>query len=196
MDLRQIIPLLLLLDAGWVHAQSTCANQHRAPGAFICSPTPALDSRHVFVPELFHLSAQGNASGDRRIESYVISLDRSPIYQSRLAAPAERLSIEINLRSSVASGIHTLRVAINGAGTAELQGVQFHALPTPRICEPVSTVPSTVCTPSKSRNPISWSGASLHAPATTSQLGLRYGLYSSLYLENLETFEADTADAV
>ena len=196
MDLRRIILLLLLLGAGSVYAQSTCGNQHRAPGAFVCSPNPAFDSRGASVPEMFHVSAQGNALTGRKIDFYRISLDRKPIFQSRLAIPAERLSIEVNLRSTVVSGIHTLTVAINGAGTAEVERIQFHALAIPRFCEPVSTVPSTGCTPSKYGDGISWSKTALHTSGTTTNPGFTYASFSSLYLQNLETLEADTADAV
>lgn len=188
--------LLLLLGTVDMYAQSTCANAHRAPGAFICSPNQSLHSRGLWVPELFHFSAQGNALSGRKIEFYVVSLDGKALYQSRLAAPMERLSIELNLRSTTLSGTHTLSIAISGAGTAEVEGLQFQPLAAPRFCESVSTLPSTVCIPSKSRSPIEWSPADPHPSGTSTSASLGYSAYASLYLHNLENLEADTADAV
>ena len=96
--------LSLLLFGSSFYGQTGCAIEHTAPGVFICFPS----SSEASVPELFHLSAQGNALEGAKISHYVVFLDKTIAYESRLATPAQRLSIEVVLhfRSSHFDSLH------------------------------------------------------------------------------------------
>jgi hypothetical protein len=189
----------LLLLGNPVSGQTACAIEHTDPGVFICFPNPAGAS----VPNVFHVSAQGNAWKGSRINHYIIYLDRSVAYESRLATPAQRLSIEVNLRSSLISGSHTLRVVIDGAGTAEIKELQLHHSKNRGFCAPASSLPSAACTPSGLGTALSWSPTEFQSktpdaghPRAVTEQSAAYAAYRELYDQNLKSLEADTAEAI
>jgi hypothetical protein len=191
--------LSLLLFGSSVYGQTGCAIEHTAPGAFICFPS----SSEASVPELFHLSAQGNALEGAKISHYVVFLDKTIAYESRLATPAQRLSIEVNVRSSFISGLHTLTVFMDGAGTATIKELQFHRSTNRGFCEPVSSLPSVACIPSGLKAVLNWSRDGFRSktlevqhPRTAIERSAGYTSYRELYHQNLKSLEADTADAM
>ena len=124
-------------------------------------------------------------------------------YESRLATPAQRLSIEVNVRSSLTSGVHTLSLFVDGAGTAEIKGLQFRPSVNLGFCESLSSLPSTACTPLGRRNPLVWSPAApetnkLDAPRAQTEMdrSVSYISYRELYHRNLKRLEVDIADAM
>ena len=202
-NLRNAALLFLLLFGSSVYGQTGCSIEHADPGAFICFPSLAANPGEASVPNLFHLSAQGNAWAGGKITRYVVFLDKTVAYESRLATPAQRLSIEVNVRSSFTSGFHTLTVIIDGAGTAKIEKLQFHNSTNGGFCEPVSSLPSSACTPSNSKATLSWSPVrfddttrdALHRRSATDQFA-GYTSYRDLYVQNLKSLETDTADAM
>jgi hypothetical protein len=189
-DLRNAALICLLLFGSCVFGQTGCAIEHPGPGAFICFPSPTAKPDEASVPNLFHLSAQGNALNGGQITHYVVLLDRAVAYEGRLATPAQRLSIEINVRSSFVSGFHSLTLIIDGAGTAKIEKLQFHRSMNRGFCDPLSSA----CAPSNSKAASSWSPT--WRPPTASNRSAAYNSYRDLYLQNLTRLEADTADAM
>jgi hypothetical protein len=200
--LRQAGLLFLLLSSS-VYGQTGCAIEHTAPGAFICFPSPAANTSEASVTELFHLSAQGNAWNGHAITHYVVFLDKRIAYESKLTTPAQGVSIEVNVKSPFTSGFHSLSLVIDGAGTAEIKQLQFQRSTNPQFCEPVSSLPSSACTSSNSKAALTWFPArppskALDAwfPQTAADRSPDYPSYPDLYLRNLKSLEADTADAM
>ena len=103
---------VLLLLARVADAQTTCAAQHSARGAFICYPNPSENPADSSVPHIFHLSAQGNAPDGQAIAGYLVLIDNRPVYETQLAVPVLKLSIETNLKSPFNTGSHTLRLVV------------------------------------------------------------------------------------
>jgi hypothetical protein len=179
-------------------AQTGCGIQHTEPGAFICYPNPTENAADASVPGLFHLSAQGNAPEGRKISQYAIQIDGRRLDENRLAIPVQRLSIETNLKSPFNSGLHTLRVTMDGAGTAEIAGLGFHAATNVGFCEPFSRFDARSCLTSNSRGPLEWSLAGRTgnaspavAPGTPADLFGGYVEHMELYGQNLKSVEAD-----
>jgi len=181
---------LLLCQA--VYAQTSCGSEHRQAGVFICYPNPSLNAADSTLPKIFHISAQANAPGGETIDRYTIAVDNQVVYENRIITPVQRLAIELNLKSSVSDGLHTVRVSVDGAGNAEVKGLRFLPSKNMSFCEPVGTFEMPVCSPSNQRPPLSWA-ASEPAGANEPFSGYLAGL--NLYRENLESLEADIADA-
>jgi hypothetical protein len=171
-----LFALLRCLDA-----QTSCSVEHSGPGVFICSPGPADGP----IPEYFHVSVQANASSQQGIRDYQILLDGKLQYNTRLPIPYERLSIEVNLRSGLVSGTHTLRAVVNGAGIGELKDLKFHTPAGPGFCEIAQGFLIGTCMPQRHGSGIAWS-----LP------GAPYANFLDLYRRNLKSFEADIGDAV
>ena len=142
---------LSLLVSCTARGQTSCGIRHTEPGVFICYPNPSEDTADASVPDVFHLSAQGNAPEGHKISRYVVQLDGRRLYENRLAIPVQRLSVETNLKSPVNSGLHTLRVIMDGAGTADIAGLAFHAAKNVAFCEPFSRFDARRCLTSNSR---------------------------------------------
>jgi hypothetical protein len=176
-----------------VRAQTSCGNEHRNAGVFICYPNPSLNAADATLPQIFHLSAQGNAPDGKTIARYTVAVDNHIVYENRMITPVQRLAIELNLKSSFTEGVHTLRVAVDGAGVAEVEGLRFLPAKSMSFCEPVGTFGMPICSPSNQRPPLAWT-TSAHAGASGPFAGYLASL--RLYRENLESLEADAADAV
>lgn len=176
---RGIVLFFIVLP--FLDAQTTCSLEHSSPGVFICSPGPADES----VPEYFHISVQANATGQHGIGYYQILIDGKLQYELRLTAPQERLSIELNLRSGLTSGTHTLRAVADGAGIAEAKDLKFYTPPGPGFCEVAGGYLVGTCLPQRHRSSLVWS-----LP------GASYQKFLDLYRRNLKSFEADIGDAV
>jgi hypothetical protein len=185
-----------LLLSHSVYAQTSCGSEHREPGVFICYPNPSLNTADSTLPQIFHISAQGNAPAGKTIGSYMIAVDNRVVYQNRMITPVQRLAIELNLKSSVAEGLHTLRVSVDGAGAAEVKGIRFRPLKNMSFCEPAGMFEMPICSPSNPRPPLTWA-ASRHLDSQSGASELFSGYLSDvqLYGENLDSLEADVADA-
>jgi Beta-propeller repeat len=181
-----------LLLSNWGQAQTGCGLDHTEAGAFICYPNPSENAADASVPQVFHLSAQGNAPEGRTITRYAVEIDGRRIYENRLATPLQRLSIETNLKSPFASGVHTLRVMIDGAGTAEATGIGFHESAGLGFCEPFTRLEARTCLLSSGRGPLEWpAGGLTGGPGPFAG----YADLVRLYGQNLQSVEADIADA-
>ena len=181
--------------------QTECSVRHTSPGVFICYPSPSEHAENLAVPSVFHLSAQGNALAGRTIRRYAVLIDGRVISDNRVATPTTRLPIEINLRSPFNSGVHSLRVIIEGAGAAQLNELSFYTPANIGFCEPVSSVETRTCQPSNIRGPMRWSieaGSGSPADGKTRDNGplSGYAAFLELYGRNLTSLEADTAEAV
>jgi hypothetical protein len=174
--------------------QTSCAIQHTGSGVFICFPNLSQHSTEISIPEFFHLSAQGNAPEGSTIARYIVSLDSQVVYDMRLVTPVRRLSIELNLTSPWKSGSHTLRVAIRGAGLAQMKGL-FHPSENLPFCDPAGSLPTRLCNPSNLRSPLDWSLKLSQNDARDNSFS-RYLAYRDRYRQNLKMLEADIADAV
>ncbi len=171
--------------SGIAAAQTSCGSEHTGPGVFICYPNLSENSTDNSVPELFHVSAQANAPEGTATRHYSVFLDNQLLYDNRLAAALQRLSIEVNVRSPFNSGAHTLRIAVSGIGTAEVKNIQFRPFANAGFCEPLSRVESFSACFSSIKAPLQWSQS---PPAG-------YASYFELYRRNLKSLEADVADA-
>lgn len=176
-----------------LHSQTTCGTAHKQAGAYICYPNPAISKDSAEVPDLFHLSAQGNALPDHLIRRYVVFIDGRPVYQNRLALPAAQLSIETNIQSPFRSGAHTLGLFIEGAGSAEVPGIQFHPASHLGFCDAFSRLDPRACLPHRNSTPLTWS---LTPSTSGADLFGRFADLLSLYSQNLARAEADIADAM
>lgn len=185
-----------LLLSHSVYAQTSCGSEHREPGVFICYPNPSLNTADSTLPQIFHISAQGNAPEGKTIGSYTIAVDSRVVYQNRMITPVQRLAIELNLKSSVTEGLHTLRVSVDGAGGAEVKGIRFRPLKNMSFCEPAGMFEMPICSPSNPRPPLTWA-ASRHLDSQSGASEPFSGYLSDvqLYRENLDSLEADVADA-
>jgi len=181
--------LIVLLSGRAVQGQTACATAHPGPGVFICYPDPAANAADANLDHVFHLSAQGNAPEGGTVTRYAVVIDDRRIYENRLAIPTPRLSVEINLLSPFRSGSHTVHVVMDGAGAAEVAGLQFHPLANLGFCQPFNRFDARTCLTSNARGPLEWPVAGA-APLS----GL--AAYAELYRRNLESVEADVADAV
>jgi hypothetical protein len=173
--------VLLLVLLRCLDAQTSCSVEHSGPGVFICSPRSADEP----MPEYFHISVQANAVSEHGIRHYQILLDGKPQYDSTMPIPHERLSIEVNLRSGLMSGTHTLRVVVDGAGIAEVKDLKFHTPAEPGFCDAAEGFLIGTCMPQRHGSALVWS-----LP------GAPYQKFLDLYRRNLKSFEADIADAV
>src|SRR6185312_9418673 len=185
-----------LLLSHSVYAQTSCGSEHREPGVFICYPNPSLNTADSTLPQIFHISAQGNAPEGKTIGRYTIAVDSRVVYQNRMITPVQRLAIELNLKSSVAAGLHTLRVSVDGAGGAEVKGIRFRPLKNMSFCEPAGMFEMPICSPSNPRPPLTWA-ASRHLDSQSGASKPFSGYLSDvqLYRKNLDSLEADVADA-
>lgn len=184
MDLLPLIyvrgAVLLFVLLRCLDAQTSCSIEHSNPGVFICSPGPA----DAPIPEYFHVSVQANASGAHGVDYYRILLDGKLQYECRLPTPQERLSIELNLRSGMTSGTHTLRAVVEGAGSAELKDLKFHTPAGPGFCEVAAGFLFGTCLPQRNGSALVWS-----------RPGASYQKFLDLFQSNLKSFEADIGDA-
>ena len=172
--------VLLLVLFRCLDAQTSCSIEHSGPGVFICSPGPADEP----IPEYFHISVQANALNEQGIGHYQILLDGKLQHDSRQPIPYKRLSIELNLRSGLISGTHTLRAVVDGAGIAEVKNLKFHTAAEPGFCDVAEGFLTGPCMPQRHRSALVWS-----LP------GAPYQKLLDLYRRNLKSFEADIADA-
>jgi hypothetical protein len=186
---------LLFLAFQGVNAQTSCGVEHPATGVFICYPNPSENDADATVPDVFHLSAQANAPEGQAIAAYSVSLDNRTIYRMDLAVPISNLSIEKNLKSPFPSGVHTLRLIVPGAGTAEVKRVQLQHAENTTLCDPFSRIFARACTVLNLSGKLSWSPKENNKSSANDPLQL-YSAYSTLYNQNLKSIEADTADAV
>jgi hypothetical protein len=182
---------ILLLLSRTAYSQTGCGGQYTNPGVYICYPNPSENAADVRVPDIFHLSAQGNASAGGTIQRYTVLLDGRVIYENRLATSTPQLSIEINLKSPFSSGTHTLRVMVDGTGEAQVTGLRFYTPATVGFCDPVSSFEVRTCQASNIRGPLQWS-VKAGGPRPFGD----YIDYLELYRRNLTSLEADIADAV
>ncbi len=136
------------------------------------------------IPQYFHVSAQANASGEHTIQSYQVLLDGKLQQDTKLPVPYERLSIELNLRSGLTNGIHTLRVVVDGTGTAEIKDLKFYTPAGPGFCEIAEGFLIGTCMQQRRGSALVWS-----LP------GASYQKLLDLYRRNLKSFEADIGDA-
>ena len=188
---------ILLTLAHTAHAQTVCGSARTGLGAFICYPAAPARASETSIPEVFHLSAQGNAPPGRLIRRYIVLVDGRPIYENRLAMPMQQLSIETNVKSPFTSGVHTLSVVIDGAGSAEVAGLRFHPATHLGFCDPFSRVDGRACLPSKLRGPLRWSLTDqTTAPSSAANPFAGYLNLLALYSQSLKSVEADTAEAV
>jgi hypothetical protein len=180
-------------------AQTACGEKHLGPaGVFICYPTSTLPGSQG-VPQVFHLSAQGNARPGMVIRRYVVSLDNQPIYEKRLNQSLKSISIENNIRAPFSSGVHKVSLYVDGAGSAEVSNVQFHLVPSLGFCDPFSRVTATSCINSRLRNTLEWAQRTASDSSPSRDPGAFYPSYDNLaqlYSENLKSIEGDVADAV
>jgi hypothetical protein len=187
---------LLLVDS--ICAQTVCSREHTDAGVFICYPDPAHNPGEKSVPELFHLSATANSPKGQEIRGYIVSLDGTTLYANRLVTPVEELSIELNLRSRVTSGSHKLHLVVDGAGTADVNGMEFYKPLTPAFCDPTGGVQIGTCIPTYPVTALDWS-LPVQQRVTGSYANGIFGYYTSLgelYRRNLKSIESDIADAV
>ncbi|HEY1242449.1 MAG TPA: hypothetical protein VGF16_17930 [Bryobacteraceae bacterium] len=177
-------------------AQTACSIAHTAPGAFICFPLPS--NQNEGVPALFHLSAQGNASEGGEIRGYSVEIDGREIYQNRLGASVQRLSIETNLNSGFTSGSHTVRVVFDGAGVTEPLELRFRAAGPLPACNPFVRFEPYSCALSGTGGRFRWSveGTAPNPAKTPAALLAGYSEILNLYGRNLKSVEADIADAM
>jgi hypothetical protein len=187
--------ILLLLLSSAVEAQTNCGIQHTAIGVFICYPNPSESVEDSLVPDIFHLSAQGNTSDGQMIAGYEVKIDNRRIYENKLSVPTQRLSIETNLKSPFDSGSHSLQLVIHGAGSAEVKAMQFHPSKNISFCEPFTGTDPRICGLSPNRRPLKWSLANSPRPAEV-DAAEGYSAYISLYGQNLKSVEADVSDAM
>jgi hypothetical protein len=184
---------VLLSLSGAVAAQTSCSIQHPGPGVFICYPNSSENSSPK-VPALFHLSAEINAPSGVSTRRYSIFLDNQLLYDNRLATPAERLPIELNLVSPFTSGSHTLRITAAEIGSTELKNLQFRPFENAGFCEPLSKVETFSSCYSAIKAPLRWK-VEKYSDAPPSSLS-RYSDYIAFYSRNLKSLEADVADKV
>lgn len=195
--------LMLLLLGRAAEAQTACATQHTAIGAFICYPNPSENAEDSTIPDVFHLSAQGNAGEGQVIAGFKVLIDNRLVYESRLPLPIQRLSVETNLRSPFDSGSHTLRFVVDGAGTAEVSGLKVYPSGNTGFCDLFSRPDPHTCRILNIRGPLRWSPTEptpgTAPPETFRQPGdplARYSAYVQLYGRNLKSVEADVSDAM
>lgn len=187
-------PVVLLLLSSALRGQTGCGIAHTESGVFICYPNPAGHAEDRAVPSAFHLSAQANAQPGRWISRYAIFIDSRRVYQGLFSARVQRLSIETNIKSPFDSGSHTIRLIVDGTGSAAVADLQFESSAKLGFCDPFSRVDPRTCVPLKLRKPLEWS--------VTGQTGNDQNLFSGyvgyldLYAQNLKSVEADVADAV
>ena len=189
--------------ASTARAQTGCALAHKETGAFICFPNPADHPEDANVPQLFHLSAQGNAETTKKIRHYVVLIDGARVYEVRLATPLHRISIETNVKAPSEGGQHTISVYIDGAGTAKVSNVGFHPSPNIGFCDPFERMDLRNCVQTRVRGPLVWSlppesaiQDSTRSPASQSSgLGGLFSGYLDLFSHNLKSLETDVADA-
>jgi hypothetical protein len=193
---RLCLMALLLLCGRASEAQTTCATQHTASGAFICYPNPSENAKDSNVPAVFHLSAQGNAAEGRLIAGYKVLIDKRQIYEKKLAAPVQKLSVETNLKSPFDSGTHSLHVVFVGAGSADVNQLQFYPQANASFCEPFSRIDPRTCTSSPAGGSFQWSLPEASPGASTPDAFDRYSAFLKLFGQNLKKVEADVADAM
>src|SRR5947199_8459884 len=102
--------LLAILFTSGAHGQTGCATKHPEPGVFVCYPNPSEHKEDGEIGTAFHVSAQVNAPKGRKIGRFVLLIDDSQVYQSRLAMPLEQLSIEVNVKSPFLTSTHTIQL--------------------------------------------------------------------------------------
>ena len=190
---------ILLLFTYAAPAQTGCGIQHTEPGVFICYPNPIANPEDASVPDVFHLSAQGNASKGHTISQYLVQIDGRRVYEIRLAVPLQQLSIETNLKSPFSAGSHTLRLVIDGAGEAEISGLGFHAATNVGFCDPFNRFGARTCSVSNSRGPLQWPANERPGGASPDRAADPFDGYVDqvkLFGENLKSVEADIGDAV
>lgn len=195
--------LLLLSHAS--PAQTRCGIEHTNPGTFICYPNPVVNAADANVAEIFHLSAQANAPAGHLIKRYTALVDGRRVFDNQLATALQRLSIEVNVKSPFSSGSHKLTLVVNGADSAEVAGLEFHAAADVSFCDPFNRVEARSCLSSSIRQPLQWPEAETgstgskpdgkEASKPTSLLA-DYSAYVDRYTRNLKALEADIADAV
>lgn len=182
--------ILCFLTPG-LPAQTTCAAEHPSPGVFICYPNPAENATDAPVPRIFHLSAQANAAKGATISRYRVFLDNRSVFDASVAVPIQTLSIETNVQSPFDSGVHTLRLVVDGGGAAEIKNLQFFSSDKETFCDPFSRVDPRICQLSAIAHPLRWSLP--HRPADFLS---GFPEYLELYGQNLKRIEADISDAV
>lgn len=175
-------------------AQTSCSARYTASGVFICYPNPTENAQDSPLPDIFHLSAQGNAPEGHEIVRFTVLMDNRVLADKKLPLPLRSISVETNLKSPFDSGSHTLRLVIDGAGSAEVKGLQLYASKDVSFCDPFNRVDRRACKLLKIRSPLRWSLAE-SSPQTPDSLE-GYFAYRELYGRNLKSLEADVADAI
>jgi hypothetical protein len=186
----------VLLMGRAAQAQTSCSAQHVATGAFICYPNPSENDKDSIVPSLFHLSAQGNAADGSEISGYRVLIDSRLVYENKLPAPIQKLSIETNLKSPFDSGLHRLQVVFLGGASTEVKGLQFYVPRDASFCEPFTRSDPRTCNPSTIRAPFQWSLLEGMVNQSIANIFDGYSAYLNLYSQNLKRVEADVADAM
>jgi hypothetical protein len=175
-------------------AQTSCSDRYTTSGVFICYPNPAENIEDSPLPDIFHLSAQGNAAEGHEITRFTVLMDNRVIVDNKLPLPLRSISVETNLKSPFDSGSHTLRLVIDGAGSAEVKGLQLSASKDASFCDPFNRVDRRACKLLKIRGPLRWSLTESNPQTPDSLEG--YFAYQELYGRNLKSVEADVADAI
>ncbi|MEO7143387.1 MAG: hypothetical protein ABI165_07770 [Bryobacteraceae bacterium] len=192
---------LLVWDA---EAQTNCSTRHTDQGVFICYPDPTGNIEDSIVPRGFHLSAQANAPKGRAIAHYAVLIDNRVVFENRLAIPVQNLSIETNLSSPFDSALHTLKFVVDGAGSAEVKGIQFYPEKNASFCDPFRRFDKRACNIiSNIRGPLRWRLAESNPPASTLEHAPKpaaslegYLAYMDLFGRNLKSIEAGVSDAI
>jgi hypothetical protein len=191
--------VLLSILACQARAQTTCGIRHSDAGVFVCYPNPAENDGDSAVPDILHLSAQANAPDGQTIGRYSVLIDNRLIYENRIAVPAQRLSIETNVKSPFDSGSHTLKLVVDRAGSAEVKELRLYPSKYASFCDPFDRFDKRACNPSNIRGPLLWSiRGSIKASASgkTAAFPDGYLAYRNIYGQNLKSMEADVADAI
>lgn len=183
--------LTLILLSPVAKTQTSCAIENPAVGVFICSPQPSGSDSDSAIPDVFHLSAQGNASDGQLISRFRILIDNRQILDNRLAIPLQHLSIEMNLKSPFDSGSHTLMLLVAGVGSAEVKGLRIQPSKS-SFCDPFSRFDPRTCSISNTTARLHWSLPDARPQDPFDD----YLSYVKLYGENLKSIEADASDAI
>ena len=143
------------------------------------------------------MSAQANRGDGKAIASYKVLLDHELIYENKLSAPIEELSIETNLQAPFYAGVHTLQLEVDGAGAAEVKELSIYPSKNASLCDPFSRTDGRVCQLSNSRGPLQWRLTEPVLPGRKDADPLAcYSRFQELYGRNLQSIEADVAEAV
>ena len=191
--ISRVFTLICFILGPVARAQTGCALQHTETGVYICYPNPAENPEDTVIHDGVHLSAQGNAPNGQTIGHFKVLIDGHFVYESWATPPTQRLSIETNLNLPFDSGVHTLELAIDGVGTAEVKGLKIVRQASVSFCDPFFRADERTCTPSK-RAPLQWSLN--ESPVPPAHPLDEYLSLVDLFAENLKALEADPPAAL